>query len=86
MPPQQYQRIVQMSAEQLKLKDARPPPELESLLAAAGIEPSTWLGVVEHFGHWFHRAAGHAERIGHLVARQGKQWIHGIQACRNVFT
>jgi len=75
-----------MTVEQWKTKAAHPPPVLTGLLQAAGIEPSIWLRAVEHFGQWFHRAAGHIEQVNSILARQQRKWVQGIQACRDVFT
>lgn len=87
MSPQQYEQIARITADRSGIPSPIPPPEyLPDLLRDRGVEPSRWFDVIEHFGNWFHWAAGCAGRVAEASQRAGRQWVHGIRACRDVFT
>jgi hypothetical protein len=58
--------------------------ELPPILARLGIEPSSWVTMIEHFDQWFHRAIGRPARMMEEAARVGRQWLQGIGHLRSV--
>jgi len=86
MPAEQYRDIAQERARKILSGSTDPPPtRIQELLRQRGINPEYWSEVVEHFGDWFHGAAGAPSALAKLLERTGRKWIRGIRRCRDVF-
>ena len=61
------------------------PSDLSPILDRLEVEAESWLSVVQHFGRWFHRAAGRADRVLAEATRAGRRWLQGLTRCREAF-
>ena len=72
----------QLTAGKRGVIDDSYPPILERI----GLQPATWLEVIDKFDVWFHGAVGRAEKVLEHAARTGRRRVQGLRPCRNVFS
>ncbi|MCP4643004.1 MAG: hypothetical protein GY851_21340, partial [bacterium] len=61
------------------------PKDLAPILERLKVDADWWVDSVEHFEHWFHRAAGRAEHLKQAATAAGKRWFQGIAHSRDAF-
>ena len=59
---------------------------LAAELTQRGIRPKRWPAALEAFDRRFGHAVGSAAHLREFLARVAQRWLHGIRACRDVFT
>ena len=62
--------------------DSGLPPILERI----GVNPGSWMNLIENFEHWFYGAIGSASELAREAARTGRRWLHGMRACQRTFS
>ena len=83
----QYLQLVDWTGRQLRRgKRGTIPAELADILQRLDVDSSVWLEGIEHFGQWFHRAAGCAQAMMEKAQQAGRRWFHGLGRCRQLFT
>jgi len=82
----QYLQLVDWTGRQVR-RDKRGaiPSELAPLLTRLELSAQTWVETVQHFGKWFHRAAGKPESLAKEAKRRGVSWLSGISHSRVAF-
>jgi hypothetical protein len=61
------------------------PAGLAPILDRLQLSRETWIETVQHFGKWFHRAAGRPETLAREAERRHRQWLSGISHSRAAF-
>jgi REP element-mobilizing transposase RayT len=61
------------------------PADLAPILDRLQLSRETWIETVQHFGKWFHRAAGRPETLALEAQRRHRQWLSGISHSRAAF-
>ena len=82
----QYLELVDWTGRQVR-RDKRGaiPSDLAPLLERLQLSRETWVETVQHFGKWFHRAAGRPESLAKEASRRGRRWLGGIAHSRAAF-
>jgi hypothetical protein len=81
-----YLKLLDWTGRQVhRKKRGSIPSHLTPILERVAIDAEHWLASVQSFGRWFHRAAGHAERMAEEAARAGRRWLHGLGHSRAIF-
>jgi len=85
MSLEDYLRLLDWTGRQVRRdKHGAIPASLAPILDRLGVGGS-WVQSVQHFGRWFHRAVGRAERLTEEAARRGKRWFQGLGHSRTAF-
>jgi hypothetical protein len=82
----QYLQLVDWTGRQVR-RDNRGaiPSDLAPILDRLQLSQETWVETVQHFGRWFHRAAGSPASLAKEAERRGVSWLGGISKSREVF-
>jgi len=84
---EEYLELLDWTGRQVRAdKRGAIPASLAPILERLQVAEDAWLESVRHFGRWFHRAVGRAERLAEEAARSGKRWFGGLARCRQAFT
>lgn len=90
MCPERYLELATCAARQCLRAEADAISDLPDSLAAEltqrGIRPERWPAALEAFDRRFGHAVGSAAHLRAFLARVAQRWLHGIRACRDVFT
>jgi REP element-mobilizing transposase RayT len=83
---EQYLQLVDWTGRQVR-RDKRGaiPSDLAPILERLQLSQETWVETVQHFGRWFHRAAGSPASLAKEAERRGVNWLGGISKSREVF-
>ena len=85
MSAEDYLRLLDWTGRQVRRdKQGAIPASLSPILERLGVGGS-WVQSVVHFGRWFHRAVGRADRLAEEAARRGKRWFQGLGHSRTAF-
>jgi hypothetical protein len=86
MSEEQYLQLIDWTGRQVR-RDKRGaiPAELAPILDRLQLSSETWVETVQHFGRWFHRAAGTPQSLAKEAERRGVSWLGGIAKSREVF-
>ena len=85
MRVEDYLRLLDWTGRQVRRdKHGAIPASLAPILERLGVGGS-WVQSVQHFGRWFHRAVGRADRLTEEAARRGKRWFQGLAHSRTAF-
>ena len=57
----------------------------QSLATMTADDFQNWVETVQHFGKWFHRAAGRPESLALEAQRRQRHWLSGISHSREAF-
>jgi hypothetical protein len=81
-----YLRLLDWTGRQTREgKRGAIPAHLSPILERLHIRSEMWLETVSHFGRWFHRAAGSADRLLARAQSAGRRWFHGVTRSRLAF-
>ena len=82
-----YLELVDWTGRQTRLdSQGAIPAHLAPILDRLQIRQEGWVSLVTHFGRWFPRAAGSAERVKAEARRAGRSWLGGVGKCRSAFS
>jgi hypothetical protein len=82
----QYLELLDWTGRQVRQdKRGAIPAELAPILDRLQLSHETWVATVQHFGKWFHRAAGRPETLAREAHRRGRHWLSGISHSREAF-
>jgi len=85
MSVKDYLRLLDWTGRQVRRdKPGAIPASMAPILDRLGVG-GNWVASVLHFGRWFHRAVGRADRLSEEAARRGKRWFQGLAHSRTAF-
>ena len=83
---EQYMELVDWTGRQIRGdKRGAIPADLAPILQRLRINRSLWVDTLNTFDDWAHRVIGNATDMARKAHELGRNYLHGISTCREVF-
>ena len=81
-----YLELLDWTGRQVRAgKRGKIPDRILPILQDLDINTKRWVSTVEQYGSLFHRMVAKAEEMSKAAKAQGRQWFHGVRACRELY-
>lgn len=81
-----YLELADWTGRQIRTdKRGRIPDHILPILQELDIHTKRWVRTVEKYGSLFHRLVARTETMAQAAAAVGRQWFHGVRACRELY-